>query len=86
MADIVARATDEAEIYADLGIDAVLLENMHDVPYLPGGVGPEIIAAMTVVAAQVARTVDRPVGVQVLAAANRMGLLSRFFNSMLNPY
>ena len=74
LADIVARAVAEAEVYADAGVDAIMLENMHDVPYLRGTVGPEITAAMTAVAIPVAGAVSVPVGVQVLAGANREAL------------
>jgi hypothetical protein len=34
-------------------VDAILLENMHDVPYLNRAVGPEIVAAMTAVCSAV---------------------------------
>ena len=61
---------DEAKTLAESGCDAVLLENMHDVPYLCGQVGPEIIAAMTTVAVEVRRAVRIPIGLQILAAAN----------------
>ena len=67
---IAERAVDEAKTLADAGCDAVLLENMHDVPYLCGQVGPEIVAAMTTVAVEVRRAVRIPIGLQVLAAAN----------------
>lgn len=67
---VVARAHDEACTLKNAGVDAVLIENMHDVPYLKGGVGPEITAAMAVVGNAV-RQVGLPTGVQVLAAANR---------------
>ena len=72
--DIIARAVAEAEVYADAGVDAIMLENMHDVPYLRGEVGPEITAAMTAVAIPVAEMAPGPVGVQVLAGANREAL------------
>jgi len=74
MAEIVAHAAEEADLYAEAGVDAVLLENMHDVPYLRGGVGPEITAAMTAAAAAVGEVFPGPVGVQVLAGANREAL------------
>lgn len=74
MGEILARVLDEAEIYAETGVDAVLLENMHDVPYLRGRVGPEITAALTAVAVRVAEVVPGPVGIQVLAGANREAL------------
>ena len=37
---IAERAVDEAKTLAESGCDAVLLENMHDVPYLSGRWGP----------------------------------------------
>ncbi len=72
--DIEARVLGEAGIYAEAGVHAVMLENMHDVPYLRGGVGPEITAAMAVLAGRVRQRVACPVGVQVLAGANREAL------------
>lgn len=72
--DIARQAAEEARVLAEAGFDAVLVENMHDVPYLARAVGPEVIAGMTVVAAAVRAAVDVPVGVQVLAAANHASL------------
>jgi len=46
---IVEQAREEARVYAQGGVDGLMIENMHDVPYLRGTVGPEIIAAMTAV-------------------------------------
>lgn len=74
LSEIIAQAKAEAIILAECGFDAILLENMHDRPYLKGAVGPEIIAAMTAVAAEVRKTVALPLGLQVLAAANREAL------------
>lgn len=67
-------AVEEAQLLADGGADAIILENMHDAPYLRGRVGPEIVAAMTAVCTDVRQAVSCPVGVQVLAAANRAAL------------
>ena len=64
----------EARIYRDAGFTALALENMHDRPYLKGGVGPEITAAMTAVAREVKRETGLALGIQVLAAANREAL------------
>jgi membrane complex biogenesis BtpA family protein len=72
--EIVGQAVDEARQYTDAAVDAVLIENMHDLPYLNGAVGPEIIAALTAVAVAVRSTTPLPLGVQVLAAANREAL------------
>jgi membrane complex biogenesis BtpA family protein len=69
-----AQAVREAKLYRDAGVDGLMLENMHDTPYLRGSVGPEIVAAMAVVARAVKDAARLPCGVQVLAAANREAL------------
>jgi uncharacterized protein len=70
---VVARAAEEACVLKDAGVDAVMIENMHDVPYLKGEVGPEITAAMAVVGRTV-KLAGLPTGVQILAGANRHAL------------
>lgn len=70
VAEIVALAVREARIYRAGGVDGIAIENMHDVPYLRGGVGPEIVAALTLVGQAVKAETGLPVGVQVLAGAN----------------
>ncbi len=74
LAAIAERAVAEARIYHAAGYHAVMVENMHDRPYLNRAVGPEIVAAMTAVAVEVRRAVPLPLGVQVLAGANREAL------------
>ncbi|MFH1747537.1 MAG: BtpA/SgcQ family protein [Planctomycetota bacterium] len=74
LAEISATAEAEARALAAAGVDGLLIENMHDLPYLCGTVGPEIIAGMTAVGAAVRRASDLPLGVQILAAANREAL------------
>jgi hypothetical protein len=71
---LIERVLTEARIYRDAGFSALAIENMHDRPYLKGGVGPEITAAMTAVARDVKRETGLVLGVQVLAAANREAL------------
>jgi uncharacterized protein len=70
VAELVASAKNEARLYRESGVDGVIIENMHDVPYLGGEVGPEIVAAMTAVAVEVKQECRLPVGVQILAGAN----------------
>lgn len=74
VAQIVAIAVDEARTYRDAGFHGLLIENTHDRPYLKSGVGPEIVAAMSVIGAEIRREVDLPLGVQVLAGANTEAL------------
>ncbi len=70
MDEIVRRAVVDAEAYAAGGMDGVIVENHGDIPFLkPAEIGPEIVAAMAVVAAEVARAVKVPVGVNILANA-----------------
>ncbi|PWT88317.1 MAG: BtpA family membrane complex biogenesis protein [Blastocatellia bacterium] len=68
--ELVSTARDEVRLYRDSGVDGLIIENMHDVPYLRGEVGPEIVAAMTVLAREVRTQFDLPVGIQILAGAN----------------
>jgi len=72
--EIVATAVAEAKVYRDHGFDAVMIENMHDLPYLKGSVPPETVAAMTAIGREVRREVPLPLGVQVLAGENREAL------------
>jgi len=71
---LMERSVTEARIYRDEGLTALALENMHDRPYLKGGVGPEITAAMTAIARDVKRETGLPLGIQILAGANREAL------------
>jgi membrane complex biogenesis BtpA family protein len=68
--ELTGLAVREAAAYRDGGVDALMVENMHDVPYLRGGVGPEVVAALAVVARAVKSEARLPVGVQILAGAN----------------
>lgn len=71
---IAASAVDEARKLDAAGFDGVVIENMHDRPYVQGSVGPEVTAAMAVIGTAVRSAVDLPLGVQVLAGANREAL------------
>ncbi|MFY9150734.1 MAG: BtpA/SgcQ family protein [Prolixibacteraceae bacterium] len=71
---IARKAIEEAKILERAGIDAIMIENMHDVPYLKKHVGPEIVACMTAVATGIRKFIQIPVGIQILAAANREAL------------
>jgi membrane complex biogenesis BtpA family protein len=68
---VIETAVEEARLYREAGYQALMIENMHDRPYRKGAVGPEIVAAMAAVGQEVRRQVPLPLGVQVLAGANR---------------
>ena len=68
-------AVRDAEALLEGGCDALIVENMGDVPYLRGEVPPWTVAAMALATERVVqRAGSVPVGVQVLAAANREAL------------
>jgi uncharacterized protein len=71
---LIEHSVAEARVYRDAGFTALALENMHDRPYLKGGVGPEITATMTALTREVKRETGLVLGVQMLAAANREAL------------
>ncbi len=74
VAQISARAVEEARIYEDLGFHGVMIENTHDRPYLKAAVGPEIVAATAVIGAEIRRAIKVPLGLQILAGANSAAL------------
>ena len=74
VATIAKQAAAEARHYQDAGLHAVMIENMHDRPYLARRVGPEVVAAMAVVARVVRDAIEVPLGLQVLAGANEAAL------------
>ena len=63
-------ATHEAKLLRDAGVHGLMIENMHDTPYLRGAVGPEIVAAMAIIGRAVKDAAKLPCGVQILAGAN----------------
>ena len=70
LAEIERQALHEARIFREAGVHGLMLENMHDTPYLRGKVGPEIVSAMAIIARAVKQASQLPCGVQILAGAN----------------
>lgn len=68
------QALAEAHLLAEAGFDGIMIENMHDIPYQNQTVGPETTAMMTAVAVALKKAIDLPMGVQVLAGANKEAL------------
>lgn len=73
MADVVAKAKAEAQLYKEAGIDMLAIENMHDIPFHTN-IGPEIVAAMAVIGYEVKNSTGLRCGIQILAAANKEAL------------
>ena len=72
--EICDKAVRSAEQLRDAGFHGLMIENMHDRPYLKRQVGPEIIAAMAVVGKEIRRAASLPLGLQILGGANREAL------------
>jgi membrane complex biogenesis BtpA family protein len=75
--ELVSKACKEAETYLKHDIDSILVENMHDVPYVQSRhFSPETVAVMTRICSEIKRIVpgDLPCGVQVLATGNKEAL------------
>lgn len=75
---IVAQAVVEARVLDEAGYDGLILENMHDIPYMKNKVGPEVVALMSRVCAEVRRQTKLPLGIQILAGANEQALATAF--------
>ncbi len=71
---VLRQALNEARLLHEAGFPAIMIENMHDRPYLKYNPGPEITAAMAVIGHEVKKQTGLPVGIQILAAANRQAL------------
>lgn len=71
---IIDDTVSDALILAREGVGAVMIENMHDRPYLNRKAGPEVVAAMTAVACRLRNELAIPLGIQILAGANKEAL------------
>lgn len=73
--EIAQQAVTEARTLRDAGFDAVLIENMHDVPYVNAPHDPATVAAMTHIAGAVRSALsDTPVGIQILSRGEKAAL------------
>lgn len=67
MARVLERAAADADVLAAAGMDGILVENFGDVPFYPGPVRPETVAALACAVTRVRAVAGTlPVGVNVL--------------------
>jgi hypothetical protein len=71
---IIDKALAEALVYFDNGIDAIGIENMHDVPYLNKSADHEISTLISIIGYEIKSKFNLPVGLQILAGANKQAL------------
>jgi uncharacterized protein len=67
---VIDRALSDLEHYKKAGVDSLILENDHDLPYIQPPLDEKGIAFMTNIAKEVRKRFEGPVGVQMLEAAN----------------
>ncbi len=63
---VIEHALRDVATMVDGGVDALIVENLHDAPYYPETTEPETVAAMAVCAKEVVRQAGVPVGINVL--------------------
>ncbi len=71
---IIDSAVVEAKIYAQNGLNTVMIENMHDLPYLKQTAGHEISSVTSIIAYEIKRKLGIYCGIQILAGANKAAL------------
>ncbi len=68
---VIEKSLEEAILYQKAGADVLMIENMHDRPYLKRKIGPEITAMMTAIGQTIKKEINLHCGIQVLAGANK---------------
>jgi membrane complex biogenesis BtpA family protein len=67
---VIKQALSDLEVYKQEGVDSIILENDHDLPYIQPPLDEKGIALMTEIAREVRKRFDEPIGIQMLEAAN----------------
>jgi membrane complex biogenesis BtpA family protein len=71
---IIAQALSDLRHYLEAGVDAIVLENSHDLPYVKPPLPARAIEVMRRVACEVRSGFGGPIGIQMLEAANETAL------------
>ncbi len=66
MQKVYDQALAELDVFKQHSLDSVVVENFRDMPYFPGRVPPETVAAMAAVSREIVRAAGMPVGINVL--------------------
>src|SRR4051812_12421529 len=71
---IVNQALSDLRHYLEAGVDAIVLENSHDLPYIKAPLPTRAIEVMNRVARDARKGFKGPIGIQMLEAANETAL------------
>ena len=67
---VIDQALSDLEVYKKAGVDSILFENDHDLPYIQPPLDEKGIALMTRIVRAARERFDGPIGIQMLEAAN----------------
>jgi predicted TIM-barrel enzyme len=67
---IIYQALADLEVYKKAGVDSIVFENDHDLPYIQPPLDEKGVALMTKIVKEARRSFDGPLGIQMLEAAN----------------
>ncbi|HKY55185.1 MAG TPA: BtpA/SgcQ family protein [Anaerolineales bacterium] len=67
---VIDQALADLDVYKNAGVDSIIFENDHDLPYIQPPLDKGGIALMTNIAKAARQRFDGPIGVQMLEAAN----------------
>src|SRR6266481_4165257 len=73
-AQIIAHSLSDLQAYTEAGVDAIILENSHDLPYIKPPLPARALKVMKQVARAVRSRFEGPIGIQMLEAANETAL------------
>ncbi len=67
---VIDQALEDLDIYKKAGVDSILLENDHDLPYIQPPLDEKAIVLMTEISKEARKRFTGPIGIQMLEAAN----------------
>ncbi len=67
---VIKQALSDLKHYKKVGVDSIVLENDHDLPYIKPPLPKECVSLMTKVAKEIRKRFDKPIGIQMLEGAN----------------
>jgi membrane complex biogenesis BtpA family protein len=68
--NVMDRALADLEVYQKAGVDSILFENDHDLPYIQPPLDEKGILLMTKIVKEARKRFEGPIGIQMLEAAN----------------
>jgi membrane complex biogenesis BtpA family protein len=72
---VVNRALEDCEIYSRAGVDALLIENSGDLPYVKPPLSDQAVQLVEHISRLIRMRFKKPIGLQLLEAANEQAML-----------